>query len=352
MTIAQRIGQVSANIETATRSGEFIACAKSLLAGKGRAEDAARFAEASNFSPKVVSFLKAAVTVGATNQSGWAQELVQYRAVADAFLSSLAPFSSFEAILNANGFTRLPMQTRVTVISTAAVGTDVAEGQPKPVTSLQFNGANFVARKAIAQVVVSDELALSANPGAFTLIGDALRGAVAQATDLTFLSVVSKSTGVMSNGSSGMSLDAFVADFDDALAAIDIGTTSKVYLIAPPNITKKIATMRGVAGSPAFPNMKILGGDIAGVTVVPSDSLDDSMIMLDTTGVAVNSLPVTLAGSREATLQLTDTPTDGVAELTSLWQNNLRAIRAERQFACHLLRADAVALITGVSTTA
>jgi len=39
MTIAQRIGQISANIESATRAREYIAIVKSLLAGRGKADE-------------------------------------------------------------------------------------------------------------------------------------------------------------------------------------------------------------------------------------------------------------------------------------------------------------------------
>jgi HK97 family phage major capsid protein len=351
MTIAQRVAQVSANIQNATRADEFVACAKSLMAARGRAGDAAVFAERNKFSDRVGRFLKSGVAVGNTSGSGWAAELVQYQTVADAFLASLAPYSSFDKILNLNGFTRIPMQTRVVITSATATSSVVAEGSPKPVTQMEFDGFNFAEKKAVAFVVISDELAVSANASAFNLVGAELRKAVARATDSTFLSVVSEGTGVASSSSSGMSVDQFTADFNDALASIQIGATSRVFLIAPPSVVKIIATLRGTAGA-AFPDMGINGGTIAGVAVLPSDSLSDSMILLDATGVAVDSATVVLDGSDQAAIQMADAVTDGSAELTSLWQNNLRAIRAERRFACQLLRSDAVAVISNVAVTA
>jgi len=49
------------------------------------------------------------------------------------------------------------------------------------------------------------------------------------------------------------------------------------------------------------------------------------------------------------TLQMTDTPTDGIAALTSLFQDNMRALRAERIFGAELLRASAASVISTVT---
>jgi hypothetical protein len=154
MTIMNQVARINANIETATKAGEFVACAKSLLAARGRANDAAAFAEQSGYSDRVTRVLKTGVAAGNSSTTGWAQELISYQAVADSFLASLAPYSSFDKIINLNGFTRLPMETRIFVASTAAVGSAVSEGSLKPVTQMQFDASNFEPKKAIAIVVV------------------------------------------------------------------------------------------------------------------------------------------------------------------------------------------------------
>jgi hypothetical protein len=54
---------------------------------------------------------------------------------------------------------------------------------------------------------------------------------------------------------------------------------------------------------------------------------------------------VTLDVSREASLQLDGAPSDGAQSLVSLWQNNMVAIRAEREINWARRRAEAVGYI-------
>jgi hypothetical protein len=55
--------------------------------------------------------------------------------------------------------------------------------------------------------------------------------------------------------------------------------------------------------------------------------------------------------SAEASLNLDDAPVtpDAATTFSSLWQQNLLALRAQRYFGYELTRPDAVAVLTGVS---
>jgi hypothetical protein len=58
---------------------------------------------------------------------------------------------------------------------------------------------------------------------------------------------------------------------------------------------------------------------------------------------------VLLDSSDHATLQLSDTPTDGASNGTSMFQSNMRALRARRFWAFSLLRPAAAFVVTDVS---
>jgi len=69
---------------------------------------------------------------------------------------------------------------------------------------MSFALQQLEAYKAVALLVISDELAKSAAPGANDLFANELRKAVAVANDTRFLQVISESTGIASNPSSGL----------------------------------------------------------------------------------------------------------------------------------------------------
>jgi hypothetical protein len=150
---------------------------------------------------------------------------------------------------------------------------------------------------------------------------------------------------VENSNATGSDLSAFLADLNVALAVLEMGSTSRVYMIAPPRLVKAIALMRGSTGALSFPNLTIRGGDISGITVTPSDALTDSIVILDAQQVAADASVVVLDNSRQASLQLDDAPTDGATNVTSLWQSNLVGLRAERWWGSELLRSNGAVVI-------
>jgi hypothetical protein len=346
VTIAQKIAQVNSNLETATRSGEFISYAKHLLRSKGGPAEALAYAENHHAAPRVQSVLKAAVAAGGTDTNDWGSELATF---SNAFAATLKGFGAYDTIWNAGAFTKIPMRTKIAVTTIAASGGYVGQAQPKPITKLAFDQQTLDARKATAIVVINDELVRSVLPGAFSLFGDELRKGVARATDVDFLGrIIASDVEIVT--STGPSLDAIIADLSTALVLIDVSATSKVYMIAPPTLIRAMALMRGTGGAPAFPELGILGGSISGVTVVASDALAGTVVILDATQCAADTGPIFLDASTQASLQLDDDPSDGPQAVTSLFQTNQQALRAERLFASELLRSSGAAVISGVTT--
>jgi hypothetical protein len=144
-----------------------------------------------------------------------------------------------------------------------------------------------------------------------------------------------------------MSAAQFASDLAGALDNLQFGADGRIYMVVPPATAKVIALMRDANGR-MFPGMTIKGGEIAGIQVLVSDAAS-SLLLFDAGQVAAASDVIQLDASDTAMLQLSDSPTSGVAEQTSLWQSGKRALRAERTIGVELLRVDAAVEITGVT---
>jgi Phage capsid family len=94
--------------------------------------------------------------------------------------------------------------------------------------------------------------------------------------------------------------------------------------------------------------MTVSGGTIAGIKVVVSNAATDA-ILFDASQIAANSDTIVIDASSQASVQLDDNPSSGPAQMVSLFQSNMRAMRATRYFGAEVLRPEAVAVITGVT---
>jgi hypothetical protein len=173
-----------------------------------------------------------------------------------------------------------------------------------------------------------------------------VRRAVALSTDTIFLDVLSTGTGVMSNASTGD----FAHDLMTAAKAINLGASSRPYLILPPDSAKPIALEHGPSGL-LFPQMGVTGGTIQGIRVLVSDAATTDAYLIDASQIAAQSDLIVLQPGDHAAIQMDDNPTAGAKSLVSLWQNDLTGLRAERTFGVEVLRSTAVALITGMNVT-
>jgi HK97 family phage major capsid protein len=153
-------------------------------------------------------------------------------------------------MLSDGGFMRMPLHTRISIATSAALGSSTSELAPKPISAMSFAQEYLQAYKASALLVVSDELAKSMAPGANDLFANELRKAVALATDTRFLEVISQSTGIVSNPSTGLNNpNQFLADLETAIGAIEVGVGSKLYLVLPADAFKIVLQLRDAGGS-------------------------------------------------------------------------------------------------------
>ena len=113
MTVAQRLGQISADTETRTWKGDFTKLAFMLLK-HGAAFEANAHCEEEKASVRVRGILKSAVS-GATI-GDWAA-IADYQNIQEAFQQSLRDASVFDAVLN-GGMVRAPLRSRGFSITT------------------------------------------------------------------------------------------------------------------------------------------------------------------------------------------------------------------------------------------
>jgi hypothetical protein len=116
----------------------------------------------------------------------------------------------------------------------------------------------------------------------------------------------------------------------------------------------KLSLMRNALGQKEFPDMTIFGGMLEGFPVIASEAVDlhsggEMIAFMNADDIYfADDGPVTIDASREASIEMSTTPTNPATAstvLTSLWQNNLIALRAERYMNWTKRRSAAVAYI-------
>jgi hypothetical protein len=324
-----------------TAAHDFAVMAKCLAAGRGRASDVQQWAR-SVPSSRVRDVLKAGVVPNnlTTNAGG---ELAPYKELASGFFGSMAANSAFAKIMGAGDFTRVPLRTLISVLTTAPVAYSVSALAPKPITSMDFTTAQLEAEKVSAHVVITNELARSLSPAATSRIGDELRKAASIAVDAKFLALIAATPSITSAGSSGITAANVLSDLTGRLNALMIGADSRLWFIVGPKVYKTLQLLQGTGG------FLVQNGAIGPIKLAVSDAAGTVGTVIDAKAVAAELDFLTLDSTREASLQLSDTPSSGEQSGVSLWQNNSTGLRVEVAFGAVAMRSTSVTLLTGYS---
>jgi hypothetical protein len=225
-------------------------------------------------------------------------------------------------------------------------GSTPGEWQPIPASDLSISGDFLRERLSYGFVALSAEVMKFGQQG-FDLVNNGLRRKLKRAIDSFFLTDIIGTTGIASNPGTGD----FAHDLKTAVMAIHTSDDSKIYAVAPTTVVKAAALQRGSGGAPTFPNVRINGGDANGITIIPSDSLTNSVVVVDAAQCAAYaSGPVVLDYTQEATVEMTDNPTSGSTKLMSLFSENAWGVRIQRLWAFNLLDSGAAAVITNIVT--
>ena len=326
---------VKANVEPGIAFVRAI-CAK--IHCKGNVFEAAAYAERwKDSTPEVALFLKAAIAPGTIQDPAWAGALVGER-MSNEFIALLRPATAIGKI---EGWRKVPFGTKVPAQTGGGTYGWVGEGKPKPVTKLAFTSATLPPSKAAGIIVLTEELVRLSSPDAEQVARDDMINGIAafldqQLLDPAVAAVVNVHPASLTNGVTPI---ASVAPLNDIVAiamaftAVDMPIDNLAIVMSPTNALV-LSFAVDANGNPTFPGLTQKGGTIKGLQVVTSKAANGNVIGIVPGLVLHGDLGgVEIDVSREASLQMSDTPMDPADATTvqiSLWQNNLVGLRAER----------------------
>jgi hypothetical protein len=328
---------------------EFVSLARHLMLGRGDVMEARESAEADAGCPRrVIEVLKSAVSAGSLTDPTWAGNLAQYRAIVGAYVDALASVSFFDRAMADNAFVKVPPEaTAIVIVSQSATGTTTSELAPIPVSSMQFTLPSVSLRKTSTDVVLSLEVVR--DPRNAGIIGRHLQRRTAAAVDVTAIAeIISSGTSTATTGGTVANL---ISDLQSMFADIEIGDESKLYFIM--NSALAVGLSARLAGNLGWQDFGPTGGTIAGVPVVISAGAPSgSLILVDASRFASFSETITLKASQQGMMQLNtapDSPAVASTVMTSLWQQNLIALRAMRYWGIENLTSTCASTTTGMS---
>lgn len=228
-----------------------------------------------------------------------------------------------------------PPLTRLNSVANGTIATFMTEGKPIPVSSLGFSNPVTLRPAQVSGIVpFSDELLRSADPAALNLVTADLTRALAVAQDTALLDAqaavdggraASILLGVSSTG--GGSPTDIEADLVELVKGIRGGEAESPAFITSLTGALYLATLRATDGSRLFPDVTLTGGSILGVPLLVSPAAGAKLVMLDGALLVYTDSGVEIERSNVGALQFSDSPTDGAANMVSLWQTNTTALK-------------------------
>jgi hypothetical protein len=344
MSSISAVAEAKARYEDAVARSDFLKAAACVMTTSG-SDEAVRKAQSFRLSDRTQRLIKAAVPGATLGEVG----LSDYGPSLGSFMDSLRNVGAFDRLQR--DALNLPLRPgRVVIHSSAVVASEVDEAVAKPIKALDLTSETFEPRKIVAMVVLSRELIDGLTEEGLRALGRELRSAVSLGSDAAFLTELGTSNSF--DGSSTTSFATMLDDLEELTRNVQLGATSKPYLImTSPNAKglAKAATANGVT------TMGIMGGELLGVPIVVSDGQGSGKITLvDASALVISSAPIELRTSEHASIEMNDAPshnssTPTAASLVSMWQTNNRCLLCERQFAVKVIRPSATATLTNVS---
>jgi HK97 family phage major capsid protein len=314
-------------------------------------------------APDLEILAKAAVLAGTAVHATWAGPLVEWQTIAGEFIDLLRPATVIGRIVNPS-LRRVPFNIRLAGKTTGSTVGWVGEGAVKPVSALAFSETTLAWAKAAGIVVITEELARFSSPGAEdTIIAD-LRDTMVQFLDTQFLdpavaAVTNVNPASVTNGvvKIGLNAAASVATWSTAIAAaidaMSVAHITPTHWITTPTLALNLGMLRTSQDIFAFPGLTASGGTLMGLPVITSTASPAGLLILicapeiflaDDGGVNIDT-------SREASVMMDSAAVVGTTAVTSLWQQNLVGIRAERFINWAKRRTAAVQVIDSTDIT-
>jgi HK97 family phage major capsid protein/HK97 family phage prohead protease len=314
------------------------------IVGKGSNADAIEHAKMwRDSTPEVELALKAAVAPGTSTDATWAGPLAPLTPLANEFLELLRPATILGKI---PGFRRVPFNVSIASQTGGGSYAWVGQGAPKPVGKLAFLAVTLGITKCAGIIVITEELARVSTPSAEAVIRQDMIAGIAQFLDTEFTdptkaavagispgSVTNGVTPITTAGPTPANARTDVQALANAMTVATIPIGGAVVLMSATNMLA-LASSLNALGQPLFPSIGVEGGSALGFTFVPSQSMGTTVAMIQPDAILyADDGGVTIDVSREASVQMDsapDNPALATTVLTSLWQNNLVGLRAER----------------------
>jgi HK97 family phage major capsid protein len=313
-----------------------------------------------------IAHQKAAVAAGSTSNQAWAGVLVYAETMASEFIELLRPATIIGRLPSLRKVPfNIRMARQIGGISTSGW---VGQGLSKPVGSLSLDAVVMPWAKVAVIVALTEELARFSDPSAEGVINADMISAISTYLDSQFInptvapvtnvspgSITYGLTPIVSTGSTVAQVTADLATMLSAMASNNIPMTAPAWVMHPRSQIF-LSLLRTATDNLAFPsvsaNNALLGYPIVTSTSSPlgaGPTFYGQIVLMDQPQVFLaDEGGITLDMSREASLQLDSAPSTPPAPLTSLWQQNLIGLKAER-FIYWMRRYDpAVQILTDV----
>lgn len=361
---------------------EFARYAMCLASAKGNVLQAEQIAK-SRYPDmtRIHDVMKAAVAAGTTTDPVWAGDLVQYQQFAGDFVDFLRPQTIIGRFGTGNipSLRQVPFNVQIKGQTSGASGYWVGQGKPKPLTKFDVDAQALRWAKVANIAVITEELARFSTPSAEALVRDELAKAIIERLDIDFInpakaavadvspaSVTNGATSVPSSGDNAAAIEADVAALFALFIASNLNLAQGVWIMSA-TTALALTMIKNALGQRIYPEMTLQGGTFYGLPVIVSQyaALDGSpgnsiVVLLNASDIwLADDGQVVIDISREASLEMSDAPTNSVASgspeapvatsLVSLWQTNSIGIKAERFINWARRRATAVAYLTGVN---
>jgi hypothetical protein len=273
----------------------------------------------------VATMRKAAVGAGTSSDETWAAPLATLPG-AGTFLELLARRS----VLSRVPFLRAPFGVPTPVQTARPTGYRVsAAAAGKPITTLPTTTVTHRADVVGVIVVLSLELVRSTAPGTDEVLNRQLASALGSAINSHFLDP--SLTGSITNGLAALpSSGSTEAQLLEDLYLL-LGTGDEPVILASLPWAARLVAALGAA-APLVP-----------VVVVPE--LGDYVVAVDPTGIVVAEGEVDVLPGPSATLMMSDDASGEAGELTSMFQTDSTALRAEIPAAWERVRDGAVVVL-------
>jgi hypothetical protein len=304
--------------------------------------DAVGIAQAERAPARVVEWLKTASPNVATSS------LNPFAIALDRFLASNAPRGTFDSMKG--GMVQVPLRTRVMLNSSTITGSEVAEGQAKPVRRLSLSTLDTETSKFVAQIVLSKEVLQMAPELAARMIATSLPEATAKAVDAYFLGKLAGQEVGESSGEVNPTWAQVLDDITELLRNVATGEQSRLWLILTPRAAKYLARL---ATENAVTTLGWNGGTLMGLNAIASSQQASNRLTLaDASAIIYADDGVEVRQSEVAAMEMLDNPTNAVDSVTAtsmvlMFQTNCSALLAERRIAVRVVDTDSVASLTG-----